>query len=110
MLRVEAQNSGDTLRLKLEGRFTGDDAEHTRMLMIRCRDGARPVVDLTDVVFIDAVGEDVLSFFGQLGAEFIAPTSYTLDVCERLQLRLARGGRVGQMRRMPKTTKSSPSQ
>jgi energy-coupling factor transporter ATP-binding protein EcfA2 len=40
----------------------------------------RRVVDLTDVIFIDSVGEEVLSFFGRSGAEFAAPTSYTLDV------------------------------
>ena len=50
------------------------------------------VVDLTDVTFIDSVGEEVLSFFGRFGAEFAASTSYTLDVCERLDLRLARDG------------------
>jgi hypothetical protein len=92
MLRVEMHNSANSLSLKLEGRFTGDDAESTRTLITRCRDGMRLVVDLTDVIFIDSVGEEVLSFFGRFGAEFAASTSYTLDVCERLDLRLARVG------------------
>ena len=92
MLRVEILDSADTLNLRLEGRFTGEDAEQTRMLMTRCRTGMRLVVDLTDVTFIDSVGEEVLSFFGRFGAEFAASTSYTLDVCERLHLRLARDG------------------
>jgi hypothetical protein len=92
MLRVDIHDSADTLSLKLEGRLTGDDAESTRTLMTRCRDGMRLVVDLTEVTFIDSVGEEVLSFFGRFGAEFVAQTSYTLDVCERLHLRLARGG------------------
>jgi len=52
----------------------------------------RLVVDLTDVTFIDSVGEEVLSFFGRFGAEFAASTSYALDVCERLHLRLADAG------------------
>jgi hypothetical protein len=90
MLRVEIQDSESSLSLKLEGRFTGDDAENSRTLITRCREGMRLVVDLTDVTFIDSVGEDVLSFFGRFGAEFAASTSYTLDVCERLHLRLAR--------------------
>jgi hypothetical protein len=89
MLRVEILDSADTLNLRLEGRFTGEDAEQTRMLLRRCAAGTRLVVDLTEVVFIDAVGEDVLSFFGRFGAQFVAPTSYTLDVCERLHLSLA---------------------
>jgi hypothetical protein len=92
MLRVEIHDSVNSLSLKPEGRFTGDDAENTRTLMTRCREGMRLVVDLTDVAFIDSVGEEVLSFFGRFGAEFAASTSYTLDVCERLHLRLARDG------------------
>jgi hypothetical protein len=90
MLRVEIHDSANSLSLKLEGRFTGDDAENTRTLITRCREGMRLVVDLTDVTFIDSVGEEVLSFFGWFGAEFAASASYTLDVCERLHLRLAR--------------------
>ncbi len=92
MLRVEIHDSANSLSLTLEGRFTGDNAENTRTLMTRCREGMRLVVDLTDVTFIDSVGEEVLSFFGRSGAEFAASTSYTLDVCERLHLRLARDG------------------
>jgi len=92
MLRVEIHNSPQTLSLRLEGRFTGDDAENTRTLMTRCREGMRLIVDLTEVTFIDSLGEEVLSFFGRFGAEFVAPTSYALDVCERLHLRLLQGG------------------
>jgi hypothetical protein len=90
MLRVETHDSANSLHLKLQGRFTGDDAENTRTLITRGREGMRLVVDLTDVTFIDSVGEDVLSFFGRFGAHFVASSSYTVDVCERLQLRLAR--------------------
>ena len=92
MLRVQIQDCANGFTLKLEGRFTGDDAENTRILITRYRDGIRLVLDLTDVTFIDSVGEEVLSFFGRFGAEFVAPTSYTLDVCERLHLRLASAG------------------
>ena len=87
MLRVEIHDSADSLSLKLEGRFTGVDAENTRTLITRCREGMRLVVDLTDVTFIDSVGEEALSFFGRFGTEFVAQTSYTLDICERLHLR-----------------------
>jgi hypothetical protein len=89
MLRVEILDSANTLNLKLEGRFTGEDAEQTRMLATRCRSGMRLIVDLSEVEFIDALGEEVLSFFGRFGAEFVAPTSYGLDVCQRLHLRVA---------------------
>ena len=91
MLRVEIHDSANSLSLKLEGRFTGNDAENTRTLMAHCHDGMTLVVDLTDVTFIDSVGEEVLWFFGRFGAQFVAQTSYTLDICERLHLRLAPG-------------------
>jgi hypothetical protein len=92
MLRVEIRDSADTLILRLEGRFTGDDAEHARMLTARFAAREKLLVDLTEVVFIDAVGEEVLSFFGQFEAEFVAPNSYVLDVCERLNLRVTPNG------------------
>lgn len=91
MLRVDIRESANTLSIKLEGRFTGTDAENARMLMTGCGEGVRLVVDLTEVTFIDSVGEEVLSFFGRFGAEFVAQTSYTLDLCERLHLLVARG-------------------
>ena len=90
MLRVEIQDTENSLILALEGRFTDGAAENTRMLITRCREGIRLVVDLTEVTFVDSAGEDVLSFFGDFGAEFIAQTSYALDICDRLNLRLAR--------------------
>jgi hypothetical protein len=89
MLRAELCDSAETLSVKLEGRFTGSHAEHIRDLITRSTIVAKLVVDLAEIVFIDAVGEQVLSLFGRLGAEFVAPTSYALDVCERLHLPLA---------------------
>lgn len=88
MLRVELRGS----LLKLEGRLTGADAEHIRALMTRSYAGPRVVVDVTEVTFVDAVGEAVLSLLGRLGAEFVAETAYVSDVCERLQLPLAHNG------------------
>jgi len=93
MLRVETQATPNGLNIKLQGRFTGEDAENTRTLVPRSHYSVKLVVDITDVTFIDAVGEEVLSFFGQLGAEFDAETSYSRDICERLQLGLVPGGR-----------------
>ena len=92
MLRVEICDSAETLTLRLEGRFAGDDAEHTRTLAARFGARGKLLVDLTEVVFIDAVGEKVLSFLGRLGGEFVTPNSYVLDVCERLNLRVAPKG------------------
>jgi|SRR5579871_4895727 len=86
MLRIEIRDSADTLVLKLEGRFAGDDAKQTRTLATDVAERGKLLVDLTEVVFVDAAGEEALSFLGQFGAEFVAPNSYALDVCERLNL------------------------
>ena len=88
MLRVETQELDDVLVCRLEGRFTREGAEEVRKLVTRCDCKLELVVDLTDVLFIDAIGEEVLLFVKRLGAQFVAETSYSRDVCERLQLQL----------------------
>lgn len=92
MLRFEIRNSGETWHIMLEGRLTGDDAEHVRTQITRCPVSIKLIVDLTEIAFIDNVGEQVLSFLGRLGAVFVAPNSYTLDMCERLNLSVAPNG------------------
>jgi len=86
MLRVETEQLDGALICRLEGRFTGEGAEEVRRLVTRCDNKLDLVVDLTDVMFIDPVGEEVLLFVKRLGAQFVAETSYSRDVCERLEL------------------------
>ncbi len=86
MLRVQTQESDGTLICRLEGRFTGKAAEEVRTLVTRCDSKLELVVDLTDVMFIDPIGEEVLLFVKRLGSQFVAETSYSRDICERLQL------------------------
>ncbi len=93
MLRTQMQTSNKVLTVRLEGRFASDDAEQVRMLVTRCGIESKLVVDLTEVTFIDPVGEATLSFFGRLGAKFIAEDVFTADVCKRLSLPLARNGK-----------------
>ena len=88
MLRVELRES----LLKLEGRLTGQAAEHVGALMTSSYVATRVVVDLTEITFVDSIGETVLSLLGRLGAKFVAETAYASDVCERLQLPLASNG------------------
>ena len=92
MLRVETQKTVDALILRLEGRFIGEGAEQVRTLVTRCDNEIRLVIDLTEVLFIDALGEGVLSFLKRMGAQFVAETSYSRDVCERLHLPLVSQG------------------
>ena len=90
MLRVETQELDGALTCRLEGRFTGKGAEEVRTLVTSCDSKLELVVDLTDLMFIDAIGEEVLLFVKRLGAQFVAETAYSRDVCERLQLPLVR--------------------
>jgi hypothetical protein len=86
MLRVETQELDGALVCRLEGRFTGEGAEHVRMLVTQCHTDRKLVVDLTEVMYIDAVGEKLLLLLKRLGAHFVAETSYSRDICERLHL------------------------
>lgn len=88
MLRAETQELDGALICRLEGRFTGEVAEHVRLLVTRCDSKLELVIDLTEVMFIDAVGEHVLSFVKKLGGTFVAETAYSRDICERLYLPL----------------------
>jgi len=93
MLRVEMQISDKALIVRLEGRLTGDDAEHVRVLVTRGNAEKALIVDLREVTYIDPAGEAALTFFSRLGAKFIAEDVYVVDVCKRLNLPLARNGK-----------------
>jgi hypothetical protein len=110
MLRVETRESDGFLMCRLEGRFTGDGAEQVRALVTRCNSKLELVIDLTEMMFIDAIGEEVLSFVKKLGARFIAETSYSRHICERLNLPLVLmkksdlpGNRAGRVIGLPMT-------
>ena len=57
---------------------------HIPVAVVQC--GNQLVVDLTEVTAVDSVGEEALSFFGRLGAEFIADNDYARYICEQLNL------------------------
>ena len=97
MFRLEMHHGANALVMKIEGQLSGNYAEHTRTLLTRCNTELPLVLDLTDVTFVDSVGEAVLSFSGRLGAEFIADNDYSRDLCERLHLPLT-GAAVGTRR------------
>jgi anti-anti-sigma regulatory factor len=88
MLRLTTSHTVDIPTFKLEGRLTGERAEQVRTLVTRSNAEMRFIVDITDLMFVDALGEEVLSFLKRLGAQFLAQTAYSLDVCERLHLPL----------------------
>src|SRR5437588_8208995 len=76
MLRVEFHDAANTVTMRLEGRFVGPFAKDTRDLVTRCKIPLRLVVNLSEVTFVDAVGEEVLSWLGRIGGEFVAENCY----------------------------------
>ncbi len=90
MFKVEFHEAGPELTMRMEGRFVAEHAEDTRDLFTRCKASTGLIVDLSDVTFVDAVGEEVLLWLGRLGGLFVADSAYSLDICERLHLPLAR--------------------
>jgi hypothetical protein len=89
MLRVEFQDVGNTMTMRLEGRFVGLFAKDTRDLLTRRNIPPQLVVNLSEVTFVDAVGEEMLSWLARIGGKFIADNCYPLHVCERLHLPMA---------------------
>jgi len=89
MLRVEFQDVANAFTLRVQGRLAGIFAEEVRKLVGQQEMPRKLVVDLSDVTFVDTVGEQVLDWLGRIGAEFVADSSYPRDVCERLHLSFA---------------------
>ena len=89
MLRVECQDVGNTVTIRLEGRFVGAFAMDARELVTRCKIPPRLVVNLSEMTFVDAIGEGVLLWLARIGGEFVAENCYPLHVCERLHLPMA---------------------
>ena len=92
MLRVEYHDVGNTATMRLEGRLVGPFAKDARDLVTRCKIPLRLVVNLSEVTFVDVVGEEVLSWLARIGGEFVAENCYPLHVCERLHLPMASKG------------------
>src|SRR5271165_2656697 len=86
MLRMEFYELPDCMKMRMEGRFVRDFAEHARTLIGDSKLPSKLIGDLSEVNFVDAVGEKVLLWFKEIGLTFIAKSAYSSDVCERLQL------------------------
>lgn len=86
MLRMEFYQLPDCMKMRMEGRFVRDFAEHARILIGDSKLPSKRIVDLSEVSFVDAIGEEVLLWFKEIGLTFVAESAYSRDVCERLQL------------------------
>ena len=90
MLRVEFNNDGKgALIVRLFGRMVGLYAEDARNALVSRQLPASIVVDLSEVTFVDLLGEQVLLWLGRLGVRFVANNVYMRSVCERLQLHIS---------------------
>jgi hypothetical protein len=88
MLRAEIRWMKNGPTLKMVGSLVGEWAEQARSLVTEDIIPKGLIVDLTEISFVDCVGEQLLKWLGSLGAEFVARSIYALDLCERLDLPL----------------------
>jgi len=86
VFRAEIQwlASGPTLRL--EGKLAADWAEQARCLVTKDVLPKGLIVDLTEVSYIDSVGEQLLKCLASIGALFVAGSVYAFAICDRLRL------------------------
>lgn len=88
MFRAQICQLANGPTLKMEGRLVGDWAEQAKSLVIKDSVPKRLMVDLTEVTYVDSVGDQVLKWLESIGAIFIAKGIYAAGTCERLQLPL----------------------
>ena len=86
MFRAEIQWLASGPTLKLEGKLVADWAEQARFLVTEDVLPKGLIVDLTEVSYIDSVGEQLLKWLASVGALFVAGSVYALSVCDRLCL------------------------
>jgi hypothetical protein len=88
MFRAEIQWLASGPTLKLEGRLVTDWAEQARCLVTKDVLPKGLLVDLTEVSYVDSVGEQLLKWLASVGAVFIGGSVYAFAVCDRLRLPL----------------------
>ena len=86
MFRAEIQWLASGPTLKLEGKLAADWAEQATRLVTKDLLPEGLIVDLTEVSYIDSVGEQLLKWLASVGAQFVAGSIYVLAVCVRLRL------------------------
>ena len=86
MFRAQIIQLANGPTLKMEGNLVGQWAEEAKSLVTNGPVPRGLIVDLTDVSYVDSVGEKVLSWFASVGASFMAKAVYAASLCEQLQL------------------------
>jgi hypothetical protein len=88
MFHIELVEARGGIKMTIEGRFTSHDAEEAKQLIARRKTPAELTVDISEITFVDAVGETILLWMWLIGAKFVAESSYSLHLCKRLHLPL----------------------
>jgi len=88
MIRAKFIQRNEGRALKLEGRLVGAWAVQVKSLLSRHFVSHGFLVDVSEVTYVDSVGEQLLVWLGDLRAKFVAETGYARNVCEKLQLDL----------------------
>src|SRR5271169_2818476 len=86
MFRAEIRWLASGPTLKLEGKLAADWAEQARCLVTKDVLPKGLIVDLTEVSYVDSVGEQLLKWLASVGALFVAGSVYAFAVCDRLRL------------------------
>lgn len=88
MLRITLHDSPNALTFRLEGKLIGpwaQEFERTWRTAASIRGGKPAIVDLTDVIFIDADGERALALVVHDGGEFKATAPLTKSIVQRVR-------------------------
>ena len=88
MLRAHFEQDNHGLALILEGRLVAAWAVEVKSLVSRHFVPNGLLVDLSEVTYVDSVGEQLLLWLRDLQATFVAETCYARGVCETLHLTL----------------------
>jgi hypothetical protein len=105
MFRAEIRWLANGPTLKMEGTLVRDWAEEARVLVTKEVVPQGLIVDLSDLSYVDSMGEQLLKWLASVGAEFVAGNVYAACICERLGLprlgnrptrRRQRHGRTGE--------------
>jgi hypothetical protein len=88
MFRAELKQLATGSVLKMEGRLVGEWAIEAKSLLSHGSVPKTLIVDLTEVSYIDAIGEQVLTWLSSIGARFLAKGIYAAAACKRLNLPL----------------------
>jgi hypothetical protein len=86
MFRAQIYQLADGPTLKMEGCLVAEWANEAKSLMTSAPVPKGLIVDITDVSYVDSMGEQVLAWLASVGASFTAGGVYAASVCERLRL------------------------